>query len=150
MNTCNPLTIYNHYPRKVGRRKALLEIERAIKRLRTPEEGPMREEDAVKGLLLATCKFAQSPAGQRGGFTPHPSTWYHQSRYLDDPLEWNNVPETQTFAALNESATDTAIRRVRENRQRLGSDGNQGQPRLDRKDDRDVAQRPLYLPDRGD
>ena len=33
---------------------------------------------------------AASPAGQRGEYTPHPSTWFHQDRYFDDPAEWRD------------------------------------------------------------
>lgn len=81
--------IYAAYPRKVCRRAALLEIERAIRRLEAGESGPkMKYEVAVFELLKATCAYAASPAGNRGHMTPHPTTWYHQSRYLDDPKEW--------------------------------------------------------------
>src|SRR5215831_20928808 len=90
--------IYLEYPRKVGRRRALLEIDRAIRRLQTEEEGGYSFKAAVTGLLAATKKYAKSPAGNRGGFTPHPSTWFHQSRYLDDVKEWNNVPRPQGVA----------------------------------------------------
>lgn len=81
--------IYASYPRHVCKRAALLEIERAIRRLEAGESGPkMDYETAVFELLKATCAFAQSPAGNRGTFTPHPTSWYHQSRYLDDPKQW--------------------------------------------------------------
>ncbi len=38
-----------------------------------------------------TAQFANSPSGQRGLYTPHPSTWFNQSRYLDDENEWYKI-----------------------------------------------------------
>jgi hypothetical protein len=90
-------TIYYAYPRKVGRRRALLEIELALRRI--SKEVPHllnRTEKEVEQLMLNTVlMFANSPAGKRKNFTPHPSTWFHQSRYLDDPEEWFHVEGTK-------------------------------------------------------
>lgn len=97
MNPNDLLEIYENYPRRVARRKALLEIERAIQRLEHGESGPkMTYETAVSELLKATCAFSQSPAGNRGHMTPHPTTWFHQSRYLDDPREWQELNKEET------------------------------------------------------
>ena len=58
--------IYNAYPRKVGKRKALLEIDRALRRLIAGEIGPrMTHAAAVEGLVKAASLYARSPAGQR-------------------------------------------------------------------------------------
>jgi len=82
--------IYAAYPRKVGRGLALAEIDKALARI--PLEAPHLRERSnleIAELLLNTViVYAASPAGQRKSFTPHPSTWFHQSRYLDDPKEW--------------------------------------------------------------
>src|SRR6266481_4415358 len=80
------MSIYAAYPRKIGRRKALLEIDRAIRRLQNGECGQkLTYQEATAGLLKATTAFANSPAGQHFPYVPHPTTWFHQGRYLDDP-----------------------------------------------------------------
>tara|TARA_Y100000310_G_scaffold216555_1_gene217574 strand:- start:71 stop:352 length:282 start_codon:yes stop_codon:yes gene_type:complete len=43
---------------------------------------------AATWLLAKVRDYAASPAGQRGEYTPHPSTWMNQERYTDDPNEW--------------------------------------------------------------
>ncbi len=49
------LNIYEAYPRKIGRRKALLEIERAVRRLQNGECGQkLTYKEATAGLLKAT------------------------------------------------------------------------------------------------
>lgn len=76
-------SVYAEYPRKVGRGAALKAIVSALHRIDDP--------DPVAVLIRVTREFSRSPAGQRGEFTPHPSTFYNQSRYLDDPEEWEKV-----------------------------------------------------------
>ena len=136
------VAIYEAYPRRIGRRRALLEIDRAIKRLTSKEEGEMTEDEAFAGLLQATIMYARSPAGRRGGFTPHPATWFHQSRYLDDSKEWQNVPITEGVAE----------QRIRENREAVervlaedsAGDGYPFQQTLERRRAKDLA-RPSQL-----
>lgn len=92
--------IYDIYPRKEGRKKALEEIQKAIKRLSYDKEYtelrsehgiPAGEEAAAAAYLYERTKiFADSPAGQRDDrqFIPHPATWFHQDRFADDELNW--------------------------------------------------------------
>jgi len=82
--------IYSAYPRKVGKKHALKKITEALISLHD-ETG----DQNFAYLLDKTRKFAQSPAGKKGEFTPHPSTWYHQGRYMDDPNEWYRVDTEQ-------------------------------------------------------
>ena len=84
--------IYNVYPRKVGKAAAMKKIASALLSLH-PEKG----DDTFSFLLDRTRKFANSPAGKRGEFTPHPTTWYNQGRYLDDPKEWyiQDIPDNK-------------------------------------------------------
>lgn len=84
--------IYQAYPRHVGKRTAMLEIDRSILRLLKGEgrKGLFKsKDDAIVFLLQRVQLYASSPAGRNGEFTPHPSTWFHQSRYLDDESEWS-------------------------------------------------------------
>jgi hypothetical protein len=111
------LSVYNIYPNKQARRAALLEIERAIKRLTKIEEGPMTFDEAVQGLIQAVTVFAKSPAGQCNGlfngyYPPHPSTWFHQSRYLDSPEVWFNVAKPESTATVRGKETSAALDRA--------------------------------------
>ena len=111
------LAIYDLYPHKQARRKALLEIERAVGRLMKIEEGPMTFEEAVKGLMQAVGVFSKSPAGQCNGlfdgyYPPHPATWFHQSRYLDSPEVWFNAAKKESSATLRGRETSSALDRA--------------------------------------
>lgn len=80
-------SIYQAYPRKVGKGKALEKIEKAL--IHCHEE--LDVDDPVSWLYQKTDEYANSDEGK--GLTwktdlPHPATWYHQLRYLDDPSEW--------------------------------------------------------------
>jgi hypothetical protein len=84
------VAIYEAYPRKVGRRAALKAIAASVDRLSHGEGSisPMTRVEARKHLWKCATTFAKSPAGRRGEFTPHPATWFNQSRYLDADAEW--------------------------------------------------------------
>jgi len=70
------LEVYEAYPRKVGRPKALLAIKRHI------------EKVGFETLLERTNAYAKSVIGKDQQFIPHPSTWYSQERFNDDPSTW--------------------------------------------------------------
>jgi uncharacterized protein YdaU (DUF1376 family) len=77
--------IYNAYPRKVGRAKAIYAIERALVKIKNREDAP---EDPVGWLLNRVLAYAESPAGNAGEFTPHPATWFNRGSYDDADSEW--------------------------------------------------------------
>lgn len=78
---------YDAYPRKVGKDAAAKSYEAAQKRLQAQR---IQDRQQVSGYLLERAKaYAKSPAGNRGQYTPHPSVWLNQGRYLDDDSEWN-------------------------------------------------------------
>ncbi len=52
--------------------------------------------EAVYFLLEKTAEYARSDAGNQGIFTPHPTTWFNQSRYLDDVRDWTYVPPARS------------------------------------------------------
>lgn len=72
--------IYQAYPRKEARPKAISAIKTAMGKI-----------DHQK-LLEATQKFADSRAGQDPKFTPMPATWFNQERFNDDPASWMAQP----------------------------------------------------------
>jgi len=114
----SPLEIYNAYPRHEGRRRALLEIERAFKRIRkeAPHLAGATDDELAVMMLNTVIYFANSEAGKRGIYTPHPSTWFHQSRYLDDPEAWNlrEQSKSESLAARNDDAFAAAFGRLPE------------------------------------
>lgn len=77
--------MYDAYPRKVGRAAALKSIKKALNRI---AKGGYSAEQSIEFLLDRVACFAASPAGQKGQYTPHPSTWFNQDRFLDDEQEW--------------------------------------------------------------
>ncbi len=82
--------VYAAYPNKVGRPKALKSIATAAKKL--DASGPLDGHDnGMDYLLELTRAFARCvarwPDADRG-YVPHPTTWFNQERYLDDPDTW--------------------------------------------------------------
>lgn len=71
--------IYAAYPRKVGPRKAIECIKRALQSV------PFEE------LLRLVKLYAEAREGQPHKFTPHPATWFGQGRYHDNQEEWTNA-----------------------------------------------------------
>ncbi|GMU22571.1 MAG: hypothetical protein AMXMBFR13_26560 [Phycisphaerae bacterium] len=85
--------IYQAYPRHVGKLKAQQAIGKALDRIARSAEAPA---DPAAWLIARVQKFAESPAGQAGEYTPHPSTWFNQGRYDDDPTQWNRGNDPRT------------------------------------------------------
>lgn len=70
--------IYEAYPRHVGRKTALAAIGRSL----AAYDGNLLER--VQAYAAAVAKW--SPRERQ--FVPHPTTWFNQGRYADDPKEW--------------------------------------------------------------
>jgi hypothetical protein len=107
--------IYDLYPKHIGKRDAITAIKKAIQRL--PDELHETELD-FSGNGDRVCKnpflflkekviaFAKSPAGHCGIYTPHASTWFNRSSYLDDESEWQRHGEEKRISN-NERRTHT-------------------------------------------
>ena len=78
--------IFDAYPRRIGRGRAIEKITSALDLIAS--EKKITTTEAAAWLLAKVQEYAASPAGKRGKFTPHPSTWFYQERYMDDPIEW--------------------------------------------------------------
>jgi hypothetical protein len=101
--------VYQAYPRKVGKGEALKAISKALDTLAKDHPDitiDMHPDDVTTVMVCGVHKFAASPSGQNGKFTPYPATWFNQKRYLDDPDEW------QTQGAQNNGRNDAAARRT--------------------------------------
>lgn len=82
--------VYECYPRKVGRPAALKKIAKAIK-------------GSGYDFVLQRCKlfaaaWADCPDNEKQ-FIPHPSTWFNQERYNDDPETWKRATQGKPSAA---------------------------------------------------
>jgi hypothetical protein len=71
--------IYEHYPRKVGRPKAIQSIKKALGKV------------SVGYLLGITKQYAIAVANSDPLFIPHPTTWFNQERYNDNPSTWPRI-----------------------------------------------------------
>lgn len=99
--------VYNLYPRHVGKRAAIRAITFALTRVHDGEvnQKPMEWPEVYKFMVTKTKQYADSPAGNRETLTPHPSTFFNQSRYLDHEVEWYRmtVEETKQMTRVNEA-----------------------------------------------
>jgi hypothetical protein len=86
------LSIYKAYPRKVGKKAALISINKAIKRLVKGEfdASPMSPSDARQSLMDSVQEYARSAVGSQADLSkiPNPATWFNQGRYDDDRTCW--------------------------------------------------------------
>ncbi|WP_158789032.1 hypothetical protein [Granulicella sp. L46] len=81
--------VYAAYPRHVGKAKAIEAIRKAVVRLGTGKDFPAMDcATALVFLLEAVVRFAGTPAGNAGKFTPYGATWFNQARYFDNEKEW--------------------------------------------------------------
>jgi hypothetical protein len=71
--------IYALYPRKIGKQAALRAIVRAMDKV---SKETLIER--VRNYAAVTSRY-RPPDRQ---FIPHPSSWFNQGRYDDDPREW--------------------------------------------------------------
>jgi len=92
-------TIYRAYPRKVGKKKALASIKRALREVEFGE------------LLAAVREYAacRKLSGQDQRFTPHPATWFNGGRWDDDRNEWRRIDGQPTRAENTEAANGRAF-----------------------------------------
>lgn len=73
--------IYEVYPRKVAKPKAVAAITACLK------------ETSFEDLLRLTAAYEKARKGEDPAYTPHPATWYNQRRYNDEPNTWSNSPK---------------------------------------------------------
>ena len=83
--------IYEIFPRKVGRPKALTAIARCIKQY------------GFEVVMNGTKLFAEAwkASGRTDiNFCAHPSTWFHQERFADDPAGWGLGKEVKAITGI--------------------------------------------------
>ena len=72
-------SIYDAYPKKVGKPAALKSILKAL------------SEFPPEMVLQKTQDYAASRAGQDSQYTPNPATWFNQQRFNDSPETWKST-----------------------------------------------------------
>lgn len=126
------VAIYTAYPKHIGKRKALKQIELAVKRLVVGEACEVLDAMAARRWLWRKiAAYARSPAAKDAQFVPHPATWFAQSRYLDDEKEWNTTGRkeggnatTSNHAQDRVSGNRAALRRAAERAGWASADGS--------------------------
>lgn len=76
--------IYEAYPKKVGKPKAITSILSAL------------EKFDFDLILSRTVLYARSRVGEDPQYTAHPATWFNQHRFNDDPSTWKTSGAKQT------------------------------------------------------
>lgn len=98
------ISIYNAYPRKVARRRALRAIDQALKRL-TSSKSPEPSGGWAAWLLDRTRRYhdirRRHWSDEVEKFTPHPATWFNDERYHDDPETWEPIKTRGTANKTN-------------------------------------------------
>ena len=79
-------SIYDAYPKKVGRDAALRAIEKRLAQGRD-------SADLLQRTLAYARATATWPASERQ-FIPNPATWFNQGRFDDDAATWTRHPDT--------------------------------------------------------
>lgn len=82
--------IYAIYPLKAGRKKAIEAIRKALKKA------------SKETLLESVTAFAAARNGVKE-FTPHPSTWFNEERWLDDRETWK--PRSNASTGVRQPST---------------------------------------------
>lgn len=99
--------IYQAYPRRVAKAAALVAIRKAVKHLATGDDVPaMSRPEALTYLLDAVTRYAHSPAGNAGNYTPYPASWFNRASYLDEEKEWQHGTGTQQQSNRSQGRSD--------------------------------------------
>jgi len=77
-------SIYESYPKRAGKPKALISIQKAI------------SEFGFEFVMEKTVAYASARKYEDPQFTPLPATWFNQQRFNDDPTTWRNTNGTNS------------------------------------------------------
>lgn len=94
--------IYGIYPKKVGKTAALKAIEKVLKSGSITE---LELQARVRAYAQAVAQWEE----QDKTFIPHPSTWFNQGRYEDDPSTWTRKPSEDAKKKKGGAADDDGL-----------------------------------------
>lgn len=92
--------IYEAYPRKVAKPAALKAIRAAV------------IKHGGDHVLQRTKEYAQARVGQDPQFTPHPSTFFNQERFNDDPSTWRQNGKAANCQSILSQQLDQSERQT--------------------------------------
>jgi uncharacterized protein YdaU (DUF1376 family) len=114
--------IYELYPRKTAKPKALEAIHKAILRESVKLGG---QAEAIAYIKTQTMKFAKSPsikaklANQEEHFIPYPATWFNQDRFNDE-TDWRRAEGSNN--GVNKTATTKGSHNLEILKRSIGED----------------------------
>lgn len=82
------ISIYDAYPKKIDKKRAMQSINKAI--IDMKRNGGTAENllETVKQYRREVERHGLNPRHEKWASIPHPSTWFNQGRYENDPAEW--------------------------------------------------------------
>jgi hypothetical protein len=90
---------YKNYPLHVGKRAAEKAFAPACSRIAAKQAIDIMA--AGEFIAMRASEYAQTPAGQRGKYTPHMSTWLNRDSFSDDSQHWE-VSDGENKAQSNQ------------------------------------------------
>lgn len=89
--------LYSHYRKKVGRAKAIVEAQKALKKV----TAKLGNADAAFALLEEAVKaYSVSPTG-RGKYCLDPERWFKYERWTDDRINWERPDDDRQDSRFN-------------------------------------------------
>lgn len=112
--------IYESYPRKINRKKAIEAIRKAVKKHGT--------DTVLAGTLNHASAFQREIQSGRQRYVPHPATFFNAERYLEEP-EMLHEP----LAPINRQQLQEQLKELRWDRTALHDQGKPEDPELNKR-----------------
>ena len=104
--------IYQQYPRRVAKPRAIPAIKKAIKAI------------GYASLAVVVSQYRKATEGADLQYIPHPATWFNQERYNDDPKTWTRGENGKDlFSGIRQVQRELSDERGVQARRLFESDG---------------------------
>ncbi len=104
--------IYQQYPRRVAKPRAIPAIKKAIKAI------------GYASLAVIVSQYRKATEGADLQYIPHPATWFNQERYNDDPKTWTRGENGKDlFSGIRQVQRELSDERGVQARRLFESDG---------------------------
>jgi len=81
--------IYQAYPRKLNKTKAMISITKAIQALRKEGKDAQYLLEKTKAYAKTLSRYDIDSKHENWNLVPHPTTWFNQERYHCEESEWS-------------------------------------------------------------